>query len=175
MKRKVGWSLLLLGIIVFFAANIFNSGKEVAREVYRNAGHYERTVETQAGLGYEVRIWVIGEETGLQQWAEAEAVLTIVDAQGVTLFSKGVRADRASSQQTGGVTRAQNGTSHRWAPVNEGPVTIAIDLLAGDKVELEVFEDLNQLASILPGLSILLAFSGLVTVLRSRARKNGAA
>jgi hypothetical protein len=121
------------------------------------------------GQEYEARIWVIDEETGIQQWAEAQASLRLTDAQDHIFFEKGVAANRSSSEKTGGVTRAQNGTSHRWTAKENGEVAITVTMKTGDNVELIVFKDLSQGQSLLPGLSILLGLVGVVLILRARA------
>jgi hypothetical protein len=169
MKRIIGYVLLGLGVVGFFAGNITASEREVLKKTYTTAGEHRESLTVSAGHAYEARIWVIDEETGIQQWAEAQATLRLADAQGEVFFERGVTAHRSSSEKTGGVSRAQNGASHRWTAKDNDPVTVTVTMDTGDNVELVVFKDLSQSQSLLPGLSILLGIVGVVLILRARA------
>lgn len=168
MKRKVGLLCLVLGLVGFFAGNMTNSGKQTVEQQWTQTGTHTHTFEVTGGTPYEARLWVIDEETGLQQWGEAAASMKLTDAPGSVLFDKGVRANASSSERDGGVSRAQNGVSHRWTPAQSGQITAEVRMDKGDKVELTVYRDLSETGSMLPGLSIVLAVIGLVLLLQAR-------
>jgi len=173
LMKIITWLCIVVGIAGFIAGSMIASGREVLKKTFTTAGDYRETLSVSGGHEYEARIWVIDEETGIQQWAEAQASLRLADAQGKVFFEKGVAANRSSSEKTGGVSRAQNGTSHRWMAKENGEVAVTVTMKTGDNVELVVFKDLSQGQSLLPGLSILLGIVGVVLILRARAGQAG--
>lgn len=171
MKRLISLSLLAVGLVGFFGGNQLTRVFRIASDRYNSVGTHDRTVEQSAGRSYEVRLWVVDEETGLQQWPGAEAALRVNDSEGRTLHEAKVRADQAASSDTGGVSRAQNGITYRWLAVSDSPVIVSAALVDGDYVDVDLYRDMPEAIGLVPGVGILIGLAGLVLFLRSRGVK----
>lgn len=166
MKKKVGMVLVVLGIVGFFAATQVKSLSRVHNERYSQTGTKTVSIPVESGSAYTFFFWGVDEETALQTWAGLDMKATVTDAGGATLFEEQVVA--SASEDTGGVRRAQNGFQYRHEAQASETLTVTIEAIEADYVDLEVFKDLPEWLNLAPGLSILLAIVGLVLFWKAR-------
>lgn len=171
MKRILGIVLLLIGIVGFVGATEFNKIFRIDAPRYQGPGTHSLTVEELPGDRYEVKFWVVDEEMGLQEWADVEATVRVLDAAGEIAFQESLAASASSAQETGGVKRAQIGTSYEWTALADQPLTLSVELTRGDYADIEIYQNLPPGIDLLPALAIFLGIVGLILILRSRTSK----
>jgi hypothetical protein len=168
-KKQLGMAVMLVAIVgfVFFSEN--KSDYVVLDETYGNCGEISRELAVRKGQSYRISVWGIDEETGLQQWGNLKAALLVADSKGEVLCRKSFNASASSSQESGGVRRAQNGTEcvHKAQSAEKLMITILFE--EGDKVSLQVHENLGDLENMLPGLFLIFGLGGLVLFLKGRS------
>lgn len=172
IMRSFGIVLVAIGVAGFFSGNIASNDLKIMDKDFAFPGVHDIRWTPEVGKSYELRVWVIDEASGLQEWATVDAVIAMTDAQGKVLFEKKVSDSKSSSEKTGGISRAQNGITHRWTCEQSGPLRIRIDLKSGDQAEVELYHSLPEYLSLMPGVSIIVGIVGLVLILRARSQRN---
>lgn len=169
MMKPVGIVLMIVGVAGFIGGTESKSDYEIVSKSGSTKSAIDESVQTEAGHSYQISAWGCAEETGLQKWASMSGELVVTGADGKQLYRKAFSASASSSEETGGVRRAQNGTEFRYQAEADGKIQITGKLTEGDSLEVKVYEDLSEASNLLPGLSIILGIAGLVLFLRSRA------
>jgi hypothetical protein len=166
-KMRIGFGLVLIAVVGFIGATQGRNEHRILDEDYTRPGRYEELLPVLAGHGYRIAAWGLDEETGLQRWATVEATVTVLDSAGQVVFEEAFNA--TASAETGGVRRAQNGAEYLHEAEEDGELTLRVDLVEGDHVDLEVFADMDVITNLLPGLCVLLLLLGAVLILKARA------
>jgi hypothetical protein len=171
MKKQIGMAVLIAGVAGFFVFTQMKSKAQVFEERLPQAAGRTLEIPVAAGSDYTFAFWGVDEEMGQQVWANLDFGATVTDSRGNSLFEKQIQASASSSEEKGGVKRAQNGFEyHHFAQTTE-PLTVVVTAKAADYVDVEVYKDLPDWLNMAPGLSILLAIVGLVLFLRGRSAK----
>ena len=167
MKKQISMACVALGIVGFFGATQLKTKASVYKERLTQADATV-SVPVEAGSNYTFFFWGVDEEMGLQAWANLDLTGIVTDAQGTTLFTRQVTASASSSEEEGGVKRAQNGFEYHHKAETSETLTATIKAPQADYVDLEIYKDLPEWLNLAPGLSIILAIVGLVLFLKAR-------
>ena len=169
IMKKLGILFILAGTIGFIAATQYKNTSEVFKKRVSLTGTHTLSVPVAAGSTYVFFFWGVDEESGLQAWANMAFAATVSDSAGNVLFKKRTSASASSSEEKGGIRRAQNGFEYHYKGHTAEPLTITLSIEEGDYVDVAVYKDISDLANILPGLFIIAGIIGVVLYIKGRA------
>ena len=174
MKSKVkylGIIFIAVGIVLFIFFTEDKKENIIFSETNtKTAKVVQDTVKFKADINYIVAFSGESEGSGsFSAWATIDANIRILTDKGTELFNKSV--NYTEDKETGGVRRAQFYEEFKYVPKNNETVIITTVLNKGDKTEVQVFENLDEITNILPGLGIILAIIGGVVFLRFRNKE----
>ena len=168
-KKSAGLVLVILGVVGFFAANVVKSDTAVLEKRITRSGATHLDLPVEKGQRYTVFVWARDEETGFAP-ASLDASYRIVDARSAKVLSEKVlTASAHSSDETGGIKRAQQGGQYIGGAQDNGHWKVDIELTRGDEVTVDVYRNLPDWLNMGPGLSILVALLGGVFLIKARA------
>lgn len=169
MKKYIGLTLLIIGIIGFFyAANDKNKKEIFSKRI--SSTHLEKIeISVLAQQTYEIKFWGVDEEmTGIYEAPHFQAQIKILDRQKLVLFNQELVS--IHEIETGGKRVTHDGISYSHTPTVDETIEIQAKINRGDYMDIEVYENLSSEADALPGISIILALVGLVIYFRSRKK-----
>ncbi|MCF7972346.1 MAG: hypothetical protein K9N55_00880 [Phycisphaerae bacterium] len=169
MKKQLGIVVLSVGVVGFFVATQMKSKSQVFGERLSQVQARTLEIPVKAGSAYRFAFWGVDEEMGQQVWANLDFKATVTDSKGAVLFEKQTEASASSSEEKGGIKRAQNGFEYHHTAQTTESLAVALAVTQADYIDLEVYKDLPDWLNMAPGLSILLAIVGLVLFLRGRS------
>lgn len=169
MKKYIGISLLIIGIIGFFYAANQKNEKEIFSKRASSQKLEKMDVPVKANQTYEIKFWGVDEEmTGNYGAPHFEADIKILDRQKLVLFNQELVS--IHEIETGGKRVTHDGISYSHTPIVDENIEIQIQINRGDYLDIEVYENLSSEADALPGFSIIIALVGLVLYLRGRKK-----
>lgn len=166
MKRKklLGLTMLIGGIVMFVFFNQKNKQFLEFSKTGSTLSPINLEMPVEAGNDYLVKFWFSDEETGYH-WASALADFSIYFNE-EQIHTKKYSA--TSSDETGGVKRAQNTDEIRYTPSKSGKLIFKGELLEGDKWEVLVYKNMSDKENMAPPLALIVAIVGIVLVFRNR-------
>lgn len=164
MRKMIGWAMLIGGIVFFVFLNQANKKYLEINATGSSMLPINVEWEVEAENEYLVKCWFLDEETGFE-WASMEAELRI-EQNGKQVHAENYVA--SSSEDSGGVKRAQNTDEIRYIPAVSGVMSVNGRLIKGDKWEVEIYKNMSDKENLAPPFALLVAVIGLVLVLKSK-------
>ena len=164
LGKIIGLVMLIGGIIMFVVYNQRNKQYLELSDSGSSLKPIEMEMPAEAGTDYLVKFWFLDEETGYE-WASASADFSIYfnDQQ---IHTKKYSA--SSSDDSGGVKRAQDTDEIRYTPAVAGKLTFKGKLTQGDKWDVEVYKNMSDSEDMAPPAALIVAVVGLVLVLKKK-------
>lgn len=164
LGKIIGYIMLIGGIVMFV---VFNQKNKQYLELSDSGSSMKQIdLEMYAGAGndYMVKFWFTDEETGYE-WASASADFSVYfnDQQ---IHTKKYSA--SSSDESGGVKRAQDTDEIRYTPSESGKLSMKGELTKGDKWEVQVYKNMGDEENMAPPAALIVAIIGLVLVLKKK-------
>lgn len=170
MKKNIAIVLMVIGVLGFVFTTMQKDNMKIFGQRISEVSNQKYTVALKANQVYEIKFWGVDEEmTGLSQPPHFEARIKIFDGQQQLLFNQELVS--IHEIETGGKRVTHDGISYSHKPKEDEELTINVQILRGDYLDLEVYENLDSEADALPGFSIIIAIVGLVLFFRSRNQK----
>lgn len=167
-KKNIGLLLLGVGILGF----LFSSGRKkdflVEEQHFAQNTIHSFNLKTKENSNYTLFFWLVDEESGIQMSANADALITVADQNGILIKREEIIAH--SSGKSNGIRKAQNSFEFHYISTKIEYLLIQINLLKGDYIDVEIYEDLPSNLNIIPGISIIIGIIGFVIFLRGRAK-----
>lgn len=171
-KKNIGLLLLIVGIAGFFYFSSAKSNYRIFEQRFTQNKTHKVDLEAKENDSYTMFFWAVDEETGLQQWAEIQLIISVKTQSGELIKREERIATASDSEETGGIKRAQNGLDFTYQSESNQTILIEADLQSGDYVDIEIYENLPEGLNLYPGLSLILGLIGLVVYLRGRRVKS---
>lgn len=169
MKKYIGLTLLVIGIIGFFYAANDKNEKEIFSKRISSTQLEQIEIPVLAEQTYEIKFWGVDEEmTGNYGTPHFEAQIKILDRQKLVLFNQELVS--IHEIETGGKRVTHDGISYSHTPTIDESIEVQVQIKRGDYLDIEVYENLSSEADALPGFSIILALVGLVLYFRGRKK-----
>ena len=169
MKKYIGLTLLIIGIIGFFYAANNKNEKEIFSKRISSAQLEKMEIPVLADQTYEIKFWGVDEEmTGVYEAPHFQAQIKILDRQKLVLFNQELVS--IHEIETGGKRVTHDGISYSHAPTLNETIEIQAQINRGDYMDIEIYENLSSEADALPGISIIIALAGLVIYFRGRKK-----
>jgi len=164
LRKTIGLIMLIGGIIMFVMFNQKNKGYLEISDSGSSMKRIDLEMHAGAGNDYLVKFWFLDEETGYQ-WASASADFSIYfnDQQ---IHTKKYSA--SSSDDSGGVKRAQDTDEIRYTPTDSGKLILKGELTKGDKWEVKIYKNMNDQENMAPPAALIVAVIGLVLALKKK-------
>lgn len=168
--QHIGIALIIAGIIFFIFFTQKKSGSLVySKKRTKNKEIFNDNIALKPGNNYIISFSAETEEGGgFSEWPRAAATIKISNQGKKELFK--TKIDVTEHQETGGLRRAIGYEEFKHTPTNKEQLSIETQLIEGDKMELNIYENLSELGNILPGLGIILALIGVFVYLRLRKK-----
>lgn len=169
MKKYIGITLLIIGIIGFFYAANNKNEKEIFSK-RTSSTHFERMeIPVLANQTYEIKFWGVDEEMiGNYERPHFEAQIKILDRQKLVLFNQELIS--IHEIETGGKRVTHDGISYKHTPIVDESIEIQVQINRGDYLDIKVFENLSSESDALPGFSIIIAIVGLILYIKARKK-----
>ena len=169
MKKYIGLTLLVIGIIGFFYAANDKNEKEIFSKRISSTHLEKMELPILADQTYEIKFWGVDEEmTGVYEAPHFEAHIKILDRQKLVLFNHELVS--IHEIETGGKRVTHDGISYSHTPSMDETMEIQAQINRGDYMDIEVYENLSSEADALPGFSIIIALVGLVLYFKGRKK-----
>ncbi|MFH0999456.1 MAG: hypothetical protein V1783_01325 [Bacteroidota bacterium] len=167
-KKNFGLLLLGVGIFGFFYFSGRKKDFMVEEQHFAQNKIHSFNLETKENSNFTMFFWLVDEESGIQMSANADAVITVSDQNGMLIKREEIIAH--SSGASNGIRKAQNSFEFHYISTKKEYLLIQINLLKGDYIDVEIYEDLPANLNIIPGISIIIGIIGFVIFLRARAK-----
>lgn len=156
--------MLIGGIVMFVVFNQKNKQYLESSDSGSSMKRIDLELNVGAGNDYLVKFWFLDEETGYE-WASASADFSVYfnDQQ---IHTKQYSA--SSSDDSGGVKRAQDTDEIRYTPTESGKLIMKGELTKGDKWEVNVYKNISDQENMAPPAALIVAIIGLVVALKKR-------
>ena len=158
---------IICSIVGFILANE-SKAFYLNQEIESSAEEKTYTFSIEANHDYLISFWALDEETSYE-WASMESHVVIL-FEGEVLYEKDV--SKSSSDDDGGVKRAQDGFEYKLTPEKSGDLTIIVQMSEGDEWSIEIYKDLPENLNILPAMFIIIAIIGVVGFLKAKNMPN---
>lgn len=162
LRKVIGLFMLLVGIVLFV---IFNQKNKQYLELSESGSSLKPInieMHADAGNDYLIKFWIMDEETGYE-WAGALADFSVF-FNDQEIHSKQYSA--SSSDETGGVKRAQDTDEIRYTPTDSGSLIFKGKLELGDKWEVKVYKNISDKENMAPPAALIVAIIGLVLAIK---------
>lgn len=169
-KKKIAVGLLIIGVIGFIYSQNIKSGYRIYKERISGSKEFNHEFYLTAGNNYMFSVWGTDEEGALRPSANLEVGVQLLERKGKIVEEKLITA--TSSNDDGGLKRANNGYDIRYHPLENGEVILKSSLLRGDYVDIEVYENLPENIYWFPVLFIAVFIIGLILFLKARNSEN---
>lgn len=169
MKKYIGISLLVIGIVGFFYFTNQKNNKRVFNESISGNQMQAFHLTLRSGELYEIKFWGVDEEmTSVYQAPHFEAQIKVLGENGKLLFNRSLVS--IHEIETGGKRVTHDGISFEYTAISNEEIEIQTQIKDGDYLDIEVYKNLNSESDALPGLSIILALMGLILFWKNRVR-----
>jgi len=169
-KKQFGLLLLIVGIVGFFYFTNAKSNYRIYEQRFTQTKIHKVKLEAKENNSYTMFFWAVDEETGIQQWAEIQLIVSVKTQSGELIKREKRIATVSDSEETGGIKRAENGLDFTYQSKSDQTILIEADLQSGDYVDIEIYENLPEGLNLYPGLAIIFGLVGLVVYLKGRAK-----
>ena len=170
-KKNIGLLLLIAGVAGFFYLTSAKSDYRIFEHRFTQNKIHKVNFEAKENNNYTMFFWAVDEETGIQQWANIQLIVSVKTQSGELIKREKRIATVSDTEETGGVKRAQNGFDFSYQSESDQTILIEADLQSGDYVDIEIYENLPEGLNLYPGLSLILGLIGIVIYLKERAKK----
>ena len=171
-KHYIGIALIITGIVFFVAFTEKKSNNRIfSKKMTVNGQVFKDSIFLKPKTNYVFAFSAVHEAGGgFSEWPTVSANMKIFNKKRNVLFETSINV--SEHREVGGLRRAQDYKEFKYlAPENE-QVFIETQLLEGDKMEVEVYENLSDLGNILPGLGVIMALVGFVVFIKLRKNKS---
>ncbi|MDA3905467.1 MAG: hypothetical protein PF484_05265 [Bacteroidales bacterium] len=165
-KKQLWLIIICIAVAGFIFAEMYKSSHEIFNQRYTNTTTYSETIPLLIGNSYVISVYGSDEETGLQQWANLDFEFYVKDMDGVEVVRKNISA--TESQESGGIRRAVNGFEFDYLAEESIELTLYLNFIEGDDVDVKVFENISEWANLIPSLFIILFLVAIVFYLKAR-------
>ncbi|MBC34719.1 MAG: hypothetical protein CL663_01560 [Bacteroidetes bacterium] len=171
MKRaNLYKTLITIGIVVFFGSTIYKSNFRILKERISQYDSYSYNIDLSPEKNYHFSVMGEDEETALQTWADLEFFVSLKNSEGKLIKEDSIYASTATER--GGIRRAINGFEYSYIPETHENFILTVVFKSGDRVDVQVYEDIPVFIVLLPGLSCLLAFVSVFLLFKQNAKRN---
>ncbi len=167
-KKKIAIGLILIGIVGFIYSQNIKSKYRIFKERYTTQNPIVQEIKVLNGNHYIFSVWGTDEEQGIQQWADLQGNVDLVNQENKILEQR--RFAASEPEEKGGIKRATNGHDIKYTAQKDESVTVKANLITGDYLDIEVYENLPENAYWLPVICIAVFLAGIVMYLRVRAK-----
>lgn len=165
-KKKIAIALIIIGVAGFIYAQNQKSKSRIFKQRYTTRNPIVQEIEVLNGNQYIFSVWGTDEEQGIQQWADLQGNVELVDSENKILEQRQFAA--SESEESGGIKRATNGHDIKFAAEKDERILVNANLIQGDYLDIEVYENLPENAYWLPVIFIAVFLTGIVLYLRAR-------
>jgi hypothetical protein len=167
-KKKIAIGLILVGIVGFIYSQNIKSKYRIFEQRYTTHNSIVQEIKVLNGNHYIFSVWGTDEEQGIQQWADLQGNVELVNPENKILEKKQFAA--SESEDKGGIKRATNGHDIKYTAEKDENILVKANLIKGDYLDIEVYENLPENAYWLPVICIAVFLAGIVMYLRVRAK-----
>lgn len=167
-KKKIAIALIIIGIAGFIYAQNQKSKSRIFKQRYTTHNPIAQEVEVLNGNHYIFSVWGTDEEQGIQQWADVQGNVELVNSENIILEQRPFAA--SESEESGGIKRATNGHDIKFTAEKDERILVKASLVQGDYLDIEVYENLPENTYWLPVIFIVVFLAGIVMYLRARAK-----
>lgn len=167
-KKKIAVALIIIGVAGFIYAQNIKSKSRIFKQRYTTHNPIMQEIKVLNGNHYIFSVWGTDEEQGIQQWADLQGNVELVSSENKILEQRPFAA--SESEESGGIKRATNGHDIKFTAEKDEIVLIKANLIQGDYLDIEVYENLPENAYWLPVIFIAVFLTGIVMYLRARAK-----
>ncbi len=162
---------MLIGVIGFIASNNTKSEYEIFVERFSGEKMHQAEIFTKVTHDYQFYFWGVDEKFESEHgFAEFSGEFKIVDKNNNTLLDTAFSVG-SSTSTNGGIERAQSGFYFYYSPPKDMYLTVDMNIVVGDYVDLEVHEDLPQSVALKPPLFIFIFVVGIFIFLRKKQKQ----
>lgn len=170
MKKKASYALLAIGILGFVYSQNIKSNYRIFSERVSSSDDEPVNLKLLNGHAYMFSLWGNDESSTMGEYASLEAKVTIQGSDARIIDSRKIIA--SGTEDKGGIRRAANGYDFRYRPEHSEQISLKYNLIEGDYLDIEIYEDLPENAYWMPVVFIAIFIAGFVTYLKSRAVQN---
>lgn len=172
MKKKIhfiGFLLMALGVVMFIGFTEKKKEDSILSKTYR--ANNQTSIDSLLlvkGASYIVAFNAEHEAGGgFSEWPNVKAQIKISNKK-EQLFTEIL--EHSENREVGGLRRAQDYTEFKYTAQDEETLQIETVLFEGDKMSLEVYQNLSDIGNMLPGLGIIVMLVGVFVYLKYRPK-----
>jgi len=167
-KKQIAIYVICFAIGGFILSEMYKSSFQIVDKEYGSIGIYEEQISLKSGIKYVVSVNGMDEEMGIQQWADLEFNVVIINKDKEEICNRNIVG--TTTQETGGIRRVNNSCETYYTASYADYIDVFIDFKEGAEVELKVYEDISDLGNLAPSLFIILLFIAIVYYIKIRAK-----
>lgn len=172
MKKKVhiiGFLLITLGVVMFIGFTEEKNDDRILSKTY--SGNNQTYIDSLLLTKEANYIFAFNAEHetggGFSEWPKVKAQIKISNKKEI-LFNETI--EHSENREVGGLRRAQDYTEFKYTVQDNEPLQIETILFEGDKMSVEVYQNLSDIGNILPGLGIIVLLVGVFVYLKFRPK-----
>ncbi|NOR86046.1 MAG: hypothetical protein GQ527_00410 [Bacteroidales bacterium] len=167
IKKWIAIIIMVIGVIGF----IYHSEKKsdtllFSKNIYVS-DLQNIDIQLTANHNYKFNFWGTDEEmTGTFSMPTFTATLLLTDSKKDIIFQEQIES--YNPKEMGGKLVAHAETTFEYHPSQDEQLELQVQILDGDTLDIDVYQDLSDEGDAMPGIFIIIAIIGLVIFLRAR-------